>query len=81
MIDIRVSRHEVLAIRQGKVHLPNHLDDLFGRILETDVDQQPFPGIMDEIDGTPQSLSRLVIHFDDVRKNFSAGKHAETLGL
>ncbi len=75
MIDVGVSRHEVLALRQAKIHLPDDVDNVIDGVFVADVDQHPFLGIMHEIDTAPQAPAGLVVHFDDVREEFRTLSH------
>ena len=72
VIDVGMGGNQVAAIGQQKIHLPDHLDNFAHRVFVADVNQQPFGPVKNEVDGTPQPASGLVVHFDDVRKDFLA---------
>ena len=65
----------VLQLRQRKIELADQLDDLVDRLVEADVDQQPFGAVEDQVDVAAQPLAGLVVHFDHVREDRLPLKH------
>jgi hypothetical protein len=75
VIDIGVSGDNCLAIGEGKIELPDQLENLIGRLLKANVDQNPFCPVEDQIHIAPEPLAGLVIDLDDVRKDGLARQH------
>jgi hypothetical protein len=68
------------ALRERKVHLPDHLDDLVDALLVADVDQRPVAVVVDEIDVAADPPAGLVIHLDHTgedRATFEHGRRSE----
>ena len=68
MVDVGVRRHQHLALRKGKVKLPNELDNFVDRLVIAHVNQQPLRSVVDQVDIAPEALAGLHVHFDNVRK-------------
>ena len=77
VVNVRVCRNEVTAVRQGEIHLSDEFDDLVNGVFVTDVNEHPVRAVEHKIDAAAEPLSRLIIHFDDVRKNFRAINHGD----
>ena len=78
VVDIGVGRDEGLAGREGEVHLPDHLHDLFHVLGEADVDQHPLPVVIDQIDVAADPPPGLVVHLDDTGEQGAALEHRQS---
>ena len=75
MVDVGVRGDQVLAVRQREIHLPNQFDDVVERVLITDVHQQPFAGVVDEVHAAAEPSPGLLIHFNDAGEHLTSSLH------
>ena len=75
VVDIGVSCDQVPTLGQRKIQASDDLDDLLNRILVADVDQSPFGTVVDQVDATSQSPSRLIVHLDHAGKQLDPFDH------
>ena len=75
VIDVGMRADQHFALAEREIHLPDHFDNLIDRILQADVDQDPFACVEDQINTAAQHLPGLEIHFEDVREDGLGGEH------
>ncbi len=77
VIDVGVRGDQRFAIRQREIELADQIDDFVDRFLKADVDQHPLVLVEHQIDIAAQPLPGLVVHFDDMGKNWLALEHGK----
>ena len=69
MVDVGVGGDNRLALGQREIELADELENFVGGVLEADIDQDPFLGVIDEIDIAAEALTGLMVDLDDVGKD------------
>jgi hypothetical protein len=75
MVNVGVCGDDQLTARQREIELPNKINDLVNGIFKADINENPLVAVEDQIDVAPQALTRLMVHFNYVRKDRLPREH------
>lgn len=78
VVDVGVSGDQRFATRERKVQSANDFDEVIDGLFVTNVDQDPFIGIMDQVDVAPKHFTGLEVQLDHAGKQ---GFSCEHIGL
>ena len=77
MIHIGMGCKKRLAFREREIQIANQVDDLIDVLFVTDIDQQPFVSVENQVQVATDQVAGLNIQLDNIRENRFSRDHKE----
>ena len=75
MIDIGMCGDQASALRDGEIHLPDHLNDLIDGLFVANVDEPPVAIVVHEINVAAHAPPGLMVHLNHAWENRASFEH------